>query len=100
MGNFIRKHRHEKDLLLRVKRAAQGYLNYFAITDNGERINQFLHELRELLFKWLNRRSQMRSLDEERFGLVLQNIAFPQGNILHPIPKLKTTGVPVRKPYA
>ena len=53
--SYIRKHRHEKDLLIRMKRVTQGYLNYFAITDNERRIWQFVQEVQRLLFKWLNR---------------------------------------------
>jgi group II intron reverse transcriptase/maturase len=83
MKSFIRKHRHEKDLILRVKRATLGYLNYFAVTDNTKRISQFVYTVRRMLFKWLNRRSQKRSFDWERFDLLLKKLAFPTPIILH-----------------
>lgn len=80
---YIRKHRHEKDLLLRVKRITQGYLNYFAVSDNSKRICQFVYEVKRILFKWLNRRSQRRSLTWEQFDQILRKISFPQARILH-----------------
>lgn len=82
MKTFIRKNRHEKDLLLRTKRATQGYLNYFAISDNRKRVFQFVHEVERLLFKYLNRRSQRRSFDWIRFRQILKSVNFPQGRIL------------------
>jgi group II intron reverse transcriptase/maturase len=54
----IRKNRHRTDLVARVKRVTQGYLNYFAINDNSRRISQFINEVKRTLFKYLNRRSQ------------------------------------------
>jgi len=82
MKSFIKRHRHDKNLILRVKRVTQGYLNYFAITDNSKRIAQFVHEVRRLLFKWLNRRSQRRSFTWDQFGTLLLAVSFPKPKIL------------------
>ena len=82
MKSFVRKHRHQKDLIARVTRVVQGYLNYFAVTDNFKRISQFVYEVRRLLFKWLNRRSQRRSFTWEQFGKLLLKLSFPQARIL------------------
>ena len=83
--DYIRKNRHSKDLLLRMKRVTQGYLNYFAITDNEKRISEFTCEVKRMLFKWLNRRSQRRSFEWEQFGQILKRVAFPEARILkHP----------------
>jgi RNA-directed DNA polymerase len=76
--SFIRQHRHEKDLLTRILRVVRGYLNYFAINDNLKRCSQFLFEVTRALFKWLNRRSQKRSITWERFTQVLEKISFPR----------------------
>ena len=83
--DHIRKNRHQKDLVKQIKRVTQGHLNYFAITDNLQRISDFTCEVKRMLFKWLNRRSQRRSYDWERFGNLLKRIAFPEPRILkHP----------------
>lgn len=79
---YIRKHRHEKDLILRVKRIIQGYLNYFAVKDNSKRISQFVTEVRKFLFKYLNRRSQRCSFDWDQFQQILKRVEFPEARIL------------------
>lgn len=81
--DHIRKHRHQKDLIQHVKRVVQGHLNYFAITDNSKRISAFTCEVKRMLFKWLNRRSQRRSFDWDQFGQLLKKLAFPEARILH-----------------
>jgi RNA-directed DNA polymerase len=99
--DYIRKNRHRKDLILRMKAVTQGYLNYFAITDNQRRISEFTCEVKRMLFKWLNRRSQRRSFDRPQFGEILKRVAFPEARILKdPFFNSKPVGVLVRKPYA
>ncbi|MGK5089350.1 group II intron reverse transcriptase/maturase [Bdellovibrionota bacterium FG-2] len=73
----IKKHRHEKTLLKRITQVVRGYLNYFAVNDNQRRAKQFLREVRRMLFKWLNRRSQKRSITWKRLGEVLEKLGFP-----------------------
>lgn len=78
----IRKNRHQKDLVARVKRVTQGYLNYFAINDNAKRISQFVNEVKRLLYKYLNRRSQRRSFNWPQFTEILRKENFPDARIL------------------
>lgn len=78
----IRKNRHRKDLVARIKRVTQGYLNYFAINDNSKRTSQFVHEVKRTLYKYLNRRSQRRSLTWPQFMEILRKENFPEARIL------------------
>ncbi|MBF0312914.1 MAG: DNA polymerase [Oligoflexia bacterium] len=78
---WISKNYHRKDLLIRVKRIVTGYLNYFAINDNSKRVGQFVHEVRRMLFKYLNRRSQKKSLNWRKFVEVLKKINFPDTRV-------------------
>lgn len=52
---YVKQHRHRKDTLTNVKRITQGYVNYFAVSDNGRRICQFIRAVRKVLYKWYNR---------------------------------------------
>jgi hypothetical protein len=45
----------------------RGHFNYFGVTDNSRALYQFERSVHELLFKWLNRRSQRRSFTWDRF---------------------------------
>ena len=74
---FIKRNRHDKTLIARVKRIVQGYLNYAAITDNSKRISQFVRVITWSLFKWLNRRSQTKSLTWDELSEVLKKAKFP-----------------------
>lgn len=74
---FIKSHRHDRNLIPRVKAIVAGYLNYFAINDNSKRSAQFLYEVRRMLFKWLNRRSQKMSYDWDHFIAILKKVRFP-----------------------
>jgi hypothetical protein len=38
-----------------------GYLNYYAITDNSDRCSYYVYCVERILFKWLNRKSQRRA---------------------------------------
>ncbi len=78
LKSHIQNHRHDKNLLPRMKSVTEGYINYFAINDNEKRVNQFIHEVKKLLFKYLNRRSQKRSFDWVRFSKVLEKVRFPE----------------------
>lgn len=75
---FIKRNRHDKLLVLKVKRIVQGYVNYFAVNDNLKRVSQFLREVEKMLFKWLSRRSQKRSYRWDQFSRVLERINFPR----------------------
>lgn len=46
---------------IRIK--MKGHINYFGVTHNRRMISNFVFEVRKLIFKWLNRRSQRRSFD-------------------------------------
>ena len=61
-----------KDLILWVNQVLDGYYNYYAITDNSEAVSRFYHRTLNLLFKWLNRRSQRTSMNFEQFNMMLE----------------------------
>jgi len=79
----IRKNRHEKNLIARMKRVTTGYLNYFAINDNNKRAAQFVNEVKWMLFKYRNRRGQQRSYDWPTFTRILRKEKFPEPHIRH-----------------
>lgn len=56
--------------LLNIK--LRGYYQYYGITDNGESLNKFLHAIKRILWKWINRRSQRRSYTSSEFSQLLK----------------------------
>ena len=71
------------EMLLRTKRRYRGHLQYCAITDNFEPCQDFATQLKWLLFRWLNRRSQRRSYTWERFEAALDWVDWPCVRIHH-----------------
>jgi RNA-directed DNA polymerase len=78
---WIRRYRNllpTGDLLRQAKRRVQGHLNYYAITDNSESCQRYMHLTRRALFKWLNRRSQRKSYTWDGFLQALRHVGWPQ----------------------
>jgi RNA-directed DNA polymerase len=67
-NHWLRRERNARklpDLWQATARKMRGHFNYFGVTDNSLSLKKFGFEVRRLLFKWLNRRSQRRSFSWE-----------------------------------
>ena len=51
----------KKFLFMKLNRKLQGYYNYYGVRGNYKSLNSFVYRAWQLLYKWLNRRSQRRS---------------------------------------
>ncbi len=71
------------ELLRQAKLKLAGHLNYYAITDNSEMCHLFRHQIMQLMYKWLNRQSQRRSYNWERFKDALTWVGWPSVKIVH-----------------
>ena len=70
VNQWLRRERSARnlpDLWRAMAGKIRGHLNYFGVTDNSHALKQFRRAVRQLLFKWLNRRSQKRSFTWESF---------------------------------
>ncbi|WP_343752481.1 group II intron maturase-specific domain-containing protein [Lentibacillus halophilus] len=65
----------------RIRRSLIGYYNYYCITDNSPTVDLFRDNIRTLLFKWLNRRSQKKSFTWEKFVLFLKKFPLPRPTV-------------------
>jgi group II intron reverse transcriptase/maturase len=74
MNEWLKRNRHLrlKDLLGMLNSKLRGHYQYYGMTDNSICIGNFFHETKKLLFKWLNRRSQMKSYKWEEFDQLLE----------------------------
>ena len=78
----LMKYRHMKGLIPYTISIVRGYMNYFAVNDNKHRIGLFLHAVKRILFRALNRRSEKRSFNWERFQKVLDLNGYPEPTVL------------------
>jgi hypothetical protein len=82
---FVKSNRHDWNLVDRIGRTVKGYCAYFAVNDNQKRVSLFVYEVKRILFKYLNRRSQKPSMNWEQFVEVLKKANFPTQ-----VPRLKS----------
>jgi len=70
-----------KQFMKTIKAKIQGHCNYYGITDNRRAVGNFIDEVRSLLFKWLNRRSQKNSFNWSKFVLFLKKYPLPRAKV-------------------
>ena len=59
----------------------RGHYGYYGVTDNSPGIGRFYHEVKQLLYKWLNRRSQRKGMTWEKFNLMEVRFPLPRPRI-------------------
>ena len=76
---WLKSHRHYPlpRLIPTMIRKVRGHYNYFRAVGNNTSLWIFYREVVKLLYKWLNRRSQRRSLTWEGIKRVLEAYGFP-----------------------
>jgi hypothetical protein len=73
---------HITTLMNALNRKLRGYWNYYGVQGNSESMSYFYNQSLQLLFKWLNRRSQKRSYTWDGFKAVLRMFAIPSPRIV------------------
>jgi hypothetical protein len=76
-SNTARRTMRKGEMLRAARRRVEGYLNYYAITDNSNRCHYYVHRVRRILFKRLNRKSQRKAYTWEGFSQALAYIGWP-----------------------
>ncbi len=72
-----------KDWWLVLKAKLIGHYNYFGISGNIRCLQKFYYRVRNMVFKWINRRSQRKSMTWEIFQQYLQWNPLPAPRIYH-----------------
>jgi len=82
---WIKSHRHIRLLpLWRTFRSKLvGHLNYYGVSDNSENVIRFFTEAKKIFLKWINRRSQRKSLTWEKFALFMSRYPLPRITVRH-----------------
>ena len=83
VGEFCRRHRHDplKEQHAALSRRMQGHLNYFGVSGNTRALNSLVFWVTRLWHKWLNRRSQRKRLNWQRFKDFLKTFPLPRPTI-------------------
>lgn len=69
-----------KEFMFMVQKKMIGHINYFAVTHNYRMISNFIFEVRKLIFRGLNRRSQRRSYNWSGYAKFLLKYPLPKAH--------------------
>ena len=61
----------------------RGHVQYYGVSHNIEAIKKFTYASERILFKWINRRSQRKSLDWDKWHLFVKRYPRIQIKIYH-----------------
>jgi RNA-directed DNA polymerase len=79
----IRNKRPLKKVMEIAAAKLRGHIQYYGVSHNYADVKTFTHRVTEILFKWLNRRSQRKSFTWEKFQEFLKRVNFPRAKICH-----------------
>jgi group II intron reverse transcriptase/maturase len=70
---WIRTHRSQRirRLLKTLNSKLRGFYNYYGVINNYVSLHKYYQQVRRILFKWLNRRSQRKSYNWQQFSSML-----------------------------
>jgi len=82
LKDWIKRSRHKRlyQLAKELRVKMLGHYRYFTIKGNGQGLWRYYSMVVELLFKWLNRRSQRRSYNWSGFKQLLELMRLPKPN--------------------
>jgi len=72
-----------KEIWRRFCSKMMGHIRYYGVSNNGKWLSQFRNHAVLIMFKWLNRRSQRKSFNWEKFKLFLEAFPPPKVRIYH-----------------
>jgi hypothetical protein len=61
----------------------RGHIQYFSISFNTGNVSTFLVRAKEIVFKWLNRRSQKNSFTWDEFEQFMKQFPLPPVRVVH-----------------
>ena len=68
-----------------LRRKLHGHYAYYGITGNARALARFLHEVRRVWRKWLDRRSWHAHMTWEKFARLCQRYPLPPIRIVHSV---------------
>jgi len=70
-----------RDVMKNLAVKMNGYFRYYGITDNHTMISRFRDEVRSMLYKMFNRRSQKKSMTWDKYALFLKRFPLAKAKI-------------------
>jgi len=83
---WIKENRHKlkpHELIKQINRTLPGYYNHYAVTDNMRTLRLYRKCIIEMLYYWLNRRSQKKSFTREEYYAFLCRVPIRSPRLKH-----------------
>lgn len=61
----------------------RGHVQYYGVSHNTDKVDEFINRATKILFKWLNRRSQKRSFDWGKFNKFMKKHPLSKARVIH-----------------
>lgn len=68
-------------ILRKLRPKLQGHWNYYGVSGNYDMLNKYYHQVKVILLKWLNRRSQRKSYNWAGYDKILKHFRIPRPRI-------------------
>jgi hypothetical protein len=84
VSEWVKLNRHKMRMRLlweAFRRKLLGHVQYYGVSHNSMNVGRFLYEACKIFFKWMNRRSQKRSLTWGQFNKFMELYPPPQTKI-------------------
>ncbi len=75
----------------------RGHIQYYGVSHNYDEIEKFFNESKRIAFKWLNRRSQRKSFNWDKFVLFMERNPLPEVRIVHKLFEIKQNSINRRR---
>ncbi len=69
-------------VLTKLKQKLQGHWNYYGVSGNYDMLGRFYRQVRRIMYKWLNRRSQRKSCNWSGFNEMFIHFNIPRPRII------------------
>lgn len=79
----VRNRLNLAEIWRRYRAKIRGHIQYYGISHNVDKVDEFIGKATKILYKWLNRRSQKKSFDWDKFKKYMDKNPLPKAIIIH-----------------
>lgn len=86
ISEWARKERNRlelKELWKTFCSKLRGHINYYGVSHNSGHVQKFIRQATRIMYKWLNRRSQMKSFNWSGFNKYMEEFPLPKVIVYH-----------------
>lgn len=88
LKKWIRQNRDQarlKDLWMQYRVKVQGHVRYYGVSFNTSQVSAFRRKAADIFVKWINRRSQRKSITLDQFWKFFNKYPLPKATVYHPL---------------